>query len=195
MSALREPDKTARASSTQGLIFTGCLLLLVFAVSLTQLLPASVLPPWSTSLSESLAAVWPQGWDFFAHEPDGDVVVAFAVGAQGQEVPANVKTMSSATDWGLNRAALAQYVEMGVLGGQVPDRDWLDCESMAPDQCRTAALRSPAVRLIDQSRSPTLCGHVLLTLSSPLRWTGDTQAWVADWKILKIVNAEVSCTG
>jgi antimicrobial peptide system SdpA family protein len=163
------------------------------ALSLTQLLPARWLPQRSSTIRTNLAAMWPQGWGFFAHEPDGDVPLAFRVDAQGQALATDQRMMSLNTLFGVNRAAFAQFAELDTVISQAPQRSWIDCTGLTPSQCRAAALRTPATSQNTAIHDPVLCGHVLVALGTPQRWTTDTKAWLEDWKILRILNTEIQC--
>jgi len=196
MASIRDSGRPkSGVSCTQGFSFTALLLVVLFLASAVQMVPARFLPGWAQSESTAVSAFWPQGWNFFANEPSGDLTVMFSVDSSGRLAVANQLQLSPASDWGLNRSKLAQAVEMENLSDQIPTGEWLGCALVTPSECETMALRQHAVDDPDRSRYPTLCGHHLIVTASPLRWTGDTRLWMNQWKILTIVNAEITCAG
>jgi antimicrobial peptide system SdpA family protein len=188
-------QKTDAASIGEGFYFTASLLAVMLLASCSQLLPARTLPSWLRAERASTAAVWPQGWDFFAKEPIADADVAFTVADGGHLPSAYQQQMSWFTDWGLSRSGAAQYVEMGNLTNQIPGGDWLNCTQLNVTICKDKALRSPLVQSINYTAHATLCGHLLVAVESPKRWTAETRLWQSNWKILRIVNTEVTCEG
>ncbi|MEY9876806.1 antimicrobial peptide system SdpA family protein [Streptacidiphilus sp. MAP12-33] len=187
---------TATASrSAQGFCFTAALLLVMLLASSTQLVPARLLPGWLQAERESTRVVWPQGWSFFAEQPTTETSVALFVGHGGRLTAAPQLQMASATDWGLSRSAYARYVELANLTGQIAVGDWLDCSALTPADCRAAALRAPVVRTVNHTARPSICGHILLSAQTPVRWTANTRLWQSDWKILRIANGEIACNG
>jgi hypothetical protein len=103
--------------------------------------------------------------------------------------------MTHSTDWGLSRSAYALDVELGSLSSQVAAGDWLNCAQLAPTACEDAALLAPVVRSLNRTAHPTFCGHALIAVETPVRWTADTRLWQGNWKITKIVNSEIKCAG
>jgi len=181
------------ATSEQGFYFTAGILLVILVVSVTQLLPSRFLPGWARSASGSVSVVWPQGWEFFVAEPTISVTVVFRTNSGDRLVVANELQMSPGTDWGLGRSELAQLVEIRKVSSQLPAGDWLSCVRSTPAECEKAALGRQPAHGVNDTSSPTLCGHLLITVESPVRWTGDTRLWQQSWKIVKIVNSEITC--
>lgn len=181
--------------STQGFYFTAALLLVMLLTSSTQLLPARLVPGWLQTERASITVMWPQGWGFFAKQPTTDASVALFVGDGGQLTAAPQLQMAQSTDWGLSRSAYARYVELGNLTHQIAAGDWLDCTELTPAACRSMALRAPVVRSVNHTSHPSVCGHVLISVESPTRWTTNTRFWQSDWKIIRTVNSEIECAG
>ncbi|MFJ4680351.1 SdpA family antimicrobial peptide system protein [Kitasatospora sp. NPDC088783] len=182
-------------TSAQGFQFTAFLLLALLLSSLTQLLPAGAVPGWSRSGRSAMAVFWPQGWGFFADEPTADLEMALTAGDGDRLIAVPQVQQDLRTRWGLSRSGYARYVELGNLGSLVPAHGWLDCTGLTPSACRDAALRTPLVRVPNRTARPTLCGHLLIVVVSPVRWTADTRLWQSDWKILRAANSSVACGG
>ncbi|MGW4694780.1 SdpA family antimicrobial peptide system protein [Kitasatospora cineracea] len=187
------PSTKPPLTSTQGFCFTAFLILVVLLASLTQLLPARAIPGWLRQGRSSVAAVWPQGWSFFADEPSANTEVAFAVGDGDQPIAVTRLQLDRRTAWGLSHSGYSGYVELGNLTDLVATSDWLDCTDLSPTACTAAVLRTALVHIPNRTAHPTLCGHVLITVQSPERWTADTQQWQSSWKIIRAVNGEVTC--
>jgi antimicrobial peptide system SdpA family protein len=180
-------------SSAQGFCFTACVLLVVLVASLTQLAPARILPGWMRAERTSVNTLWPQGWNFFTDEPTAEVTAVFAVDSSGRLTEVNQLQMAAGANWGLRRPDLVQMVEIGDVSGRLPAGDWRSCAGSTPSQCADTALRQPLAAAVNPVRNPTVCGHVLIAVQSPQRWTDDTRAWMRDWKIIRIANSEVTC--
>jgi Sporulation delaying protein SdpA len=182
-----------RTTSAQGFYFTACALLVLFTASIIQYLPVHVLPVFLQPERTAVATVWPQKWDFFAAQPTTDVDIAYRIGDGGVLDVLNQPQMAAATDWGLSQSGLAQFVELDDLVDGMSAADWHDCGSLTPSGCQAEVLRGPVLSLANRAGDPTVCGHVLLELESPERWTDDTRLWMSEWKIVRAVDAEVVC--
>ncbi|MFC8721631.1 SdpA family antimicrobial peptide system protein [Kitasatospora sp. NPDC057198] len=182
-------------SSAQGFQFTAFLLLVVLLASLIQVLPAWSTPGWMQAGRSAMAVLWPQGWGFFADEPSASTAKAFTVGDGAEPIAVTQLQLDHRTAWGLSRSAYARYVELGNLSALVAAHDWLDCAHLAPSACRNAALHAPLVQISNLTAHPTFCGHLLIVVANPARWTTDTRLWQSDWKILRAVNGDVKCAG
>ncbi|MFE0458746.1 SdpA family antimicrobial peptide system protein [Kitasatospora sp. NPDC058965] len=185
----------ATSQSAQGFYFTASLLLVILLASSTQLLPARLVPGWLRTERASTRVMWPQGWGFFADQPTADANAAFSVGDDGQLTAVTQLQMTRSTDWGLSRSAYARHVELGILSSQVASGDWLDCTELTPVACKSMALHTPMVRSLNHTSHPSFCGHLLISVESPVRWTTNTPLWQSEWKILRIVNAGIECAG
>jgi hypothetical protein len=51
----------------------------------------------------------------------------------------------------------------------------------------------PRTTVTNRTVDPAFCGHLLVAVTNPTRWTADTGAWLRDWKILRIANVDVTC--
>ncbi len=165
----------------------------MMAASLLQLSPQIKENRWLHPEARALSTFWPQGWTFFDSEPDADAYTAFSVTGENRVQPLNQLEMSANNAWGLSRGQLTQFVEINSAVEEVPVSAWLNCSALAPDACTSAGLALPIERLTDTARQPSLCGHYLLGIESPKRWTADTRQWMEHWKILKIANVEITC--
>ncbi|NUP50359.1 MAG: hypothetical protein HOW97_24075 [Catenulispora sp.] len=186
---------TSRTRGLQGFGFTACLLGMILLVSGLEWLPAGARPPGTEAGLESVADVWPQHWDLFAAEPEAPVTTATMVAADGGLTPVGQLQASTVSAGGLGRGAAARFVELGDLRNQVDGAAWSDCAALSPADCVAAALRRPPVARANPTAHPAVCGHVLLAVLSPRRWTADTADWTHQWKILRAVNTLVSCGG
>lgn len=186
----RERDKLAAA---RGLQFTGAALLTILIASLGQLVPGGNAMPRARQEAHTVAAVWPQGWNFFDDEPRGPVVQAFSVSSEGRVSALDQLQMGTSNMWGVSRNHLTRLVELNTVAGEVPADAWLDCAELTPSACIDRAVGSRRVAVSDTARNPSVCGHLLLAVESPARWTSNTRLWLDNWKILKIADVAVSC--
>jgi antimicrobial peptide system SdpA family protein len=155
----------------------------------------AALPPNVVSLPlEELidARRWaPQGWGFFTRSPREPQVLPFARDpAETWRFAGLPPHVQVAWAFGLNRRSRAQGVEIGLLLGTLPQKVWKSCDA-EPVVCVTHAV--DAVKITNESPSPTLCGRVALVRQEPLPW-----AWAADGadEVMpsEIVLLDVSCS-
>lgn len=182
-----------RAACARGFWFTGTILLIVFFFSATQAWPSDSAPVPVRTVALPLSAIWPQHWAFFAAEPQADIDVAYAVDGSGRTNALNLGPSAPGNDYGFGRSELGRFVEISVLADAVPATAWLTCGAATPFDCMKADLLEPAVVVADVAPTQTLCGHLLVAVESPLRWTDDTRLWLENWKVLEVANIEATC--
>ncbi|MGF1425049.1 SdpA family antimicrobial peptide system protein [Kitasatospora sp. LaBMicrA B282] len=182
-----------RLTSAQGFWFTAATLFLLLVASASNYLPAWAVPSGMQSSRTAIGTFWPQGWGFFAHEPTASVYVAYRVEANGNISRIDERQFSGKNYWGLSNSSLAHFVELGEVATRVPSEDWLQCGADTPVVCKSHAVRSTILEIDLASSNRTLCGHVVLAMESPLRWTADARAWMNDWRVIEVVNLEITC--
>jgi len=146
------------AASSAGFAVTLALLLTLFAASLTGLLPTRLTQGLDRRLN--IAAVWPQGWSFFADTPDTEAIQAFRVNAAGQITGAALlPAMSADNTWGMGRRADARYLELLGISREVSGHYWVACTDATLASCLT---RTAVQGVADPSHPALLCGALAL---------------------------------
>lgn len=154
-------------------------------------LPTNALDlPFESEIRTALRVLVPEGWAFFTRNPREERFLPFLRRPDGTWSYAHAGPNAEARNtFGLNRAARAQGVEIGLLQGSIPAAAWQPCD----DAILACLQRSTtALELTNESPNPTLCGAVALALQEPLPW-----AWAAasseETMPSKIVRLDVKC--
>ncbi len=170
------------ASARQGLALTLAVLGTLFAVTLCAQLPARWTPSWFAAQRTTYSEVWPQGWAFFAAQPDSVVISAERLGPDGQPAtPLLAAQMSAANQWGLGRISTVEFDEVHALTAEIPARDWVICANSQSAACVTKA---PVVQLRNGSTPGIICGELVFVRTRPAAIT---------LKSASVASARVSC--
>lgn len=168
-------SRTGPATSSglwRGFALTATLIGAAFLVSLLNLVPDRILPGWHSSQRDGYAAVWPQGWSFFAELPPEGTVAAYRLDPSGGVGELLTKPMTDRENLGgISRSGYARIFELGVLTEAVPANAWHECGDQPPERCRdTGATTRP--RITNPLAEPQLCGGVVFALevaTNPVR--------------------------
>jgi antimicrobial peptide system SdpA family protein len=111
-----------------------------------------------------LGLVFPQGWTFFAAQPNEEQYRVYSrVSSSSMDLPQyNVPKYM----FGLDREPLQQWTELKSFQKQVRDDQWRSCTS--DDQCWNAAMQPIAVR--NYLPYPTYCGPVTVIQDTVVPW-------------------------
>jgi antimicrobial peptide system SdpA family protein len=164
-------------------------LLILYAVHIE--LPANALDlPFENAIKPPLQAVVPEGWGFFTRDPREARLLPFRNEA-GTWRPALEGPNGEAWNaFGMNRAARAQGVEMGLIEFAIPTDAWKDCNA----EIATCLDPLPvAAQILNPTPGPTLCGEVTFAHRDPVPW-----AWAASTPDetsmpSKVVKVNVKC--
>lgn len=154
-------------------------------------LPVNALDlPFESSVKLPLQALVPQGWGFFTRDPREPRLLPFrheaAVWRAASEGP-------NGEPWnalGLNRAARAQGVELGLLENAVPTSAWKQCTADIPG-CLDAL--STPIRVANPTPSPTLCGDVGLAQRDVVPWAWAGSVPDETGMPSKVVRLTITC--
>jgi antimicrobial peptide system SdpA family protein len=109
----------------------------------------------------------PEGWAFFTKSPRERQFEVF-VEQGGRWGPALQTPVARPVNWfGLNRAARAQGVELGLLLQHVPESAWSPCSGADQECLRTRASELEIPNLSPRQR---LCGRIGVVLREPVPW-------------------------
>ncbi|HVG60573.1 MAG TPA: SdpA family antimicrobial peptide system protein [Hyalangium sp.] len=123
--------------------------------------------------------VLPEGWAFFTRDPRDERMMPFQRGEHGGWVAANkTPNFQPQNSFGIDRAARAQGVELGLLLDGVRGEERLSCEE-DPLVCLE---RAPVAQARNTSPRPSLCGQVGLVFQKAVPW-----AWARSSKDKKII--------
>lgn len=151
-----------RQAFERGFYFTITLLMTTLLVTLGAQLPGAASPGALAGQRSTYRVFWPQGWNFFATEPEDGYLVAYRLGADGAPVEITFPQMSAANDWGLSRTAYAQIPEVRQIAAQVPASDWVTCAAQPATPCLRAAAGLLPVDVTNEFGDPTLCGPLVI---------------------------------
>jgi len=162
--AVEEP---ASLSARQGFTLTLTLLGTLFAATFCAQLPARWTPAWLAGQRTAYAEVWPQGWAFFAAQPDEAAISVTRVGPGGRASLASssmASQMSAANLWGLGRTSTAEFNEVRTLAAEVPKGDWIPCAVTRSAECPAKA---PVVLLNNTFTPAIVCGEFAIVRTPP----------------------------
>ena len=109
----------------------------------------------------------PEGWAFFTKNPREQQFMAYTKQAGEWRPALSMPVARPRNVFGLNRAARAQGVELGMLLHEVPESAWSACSE--PD---AACLRLPPLEapIANEASAQTLCGEVGVIFREPVPW-------------------------
>jgi len=114
-----------------------------------------------------LGLVFPQGWTFFATQPNAEQYRVYSrVGSASPSSMDRPQYTVPKYMFGLDREPLQQGTELRSLRQQVRDDQWQSCTS--DDQCWNAATQPIAVR--NYFPNPTYCGPVTVIQDAVVPW-------------------------
>lgn len=179
------PGWGATLSGYATLTIFGFLLLLSAFISQ----PSTVLYPRQTGEGDPIRVVllpiFPQAWPFFTKAPDSPELAAYdPISRQSLSLFPN----SAVRNWyGLSRTQRAQGPEMANLSNSVPTSEWVECLAYEGD-CLDVAAARPSVKLNNDSSVPTLCGSLVLVVTTPVPWEyrNEYAGWRVDSKAVHV---------
>ncbi|WP_075007689.1 SdpA family antimicrobial peptide system protein [Stigmatella aurantiaca] len=122
----------------------------------------------------NIRMVLPEGWAFFTRDPRSDRMLPYIRGPGGQWTWASqTPNFQLQNSFGLDRAARAQGVELGLLLDEARDAGRQDCED-DPLACLEQA--PVGQKLSNRSPRPTLCGQVGLVFQKAVPWAWSRSA-------------------
>ncbi|MFJ9847879.1 SdpA family antimicrobial peptide system protein [Streptomyces sp. NPDC101150] len=149
----------------QGFALTLAVLGTLFAVTLSAQLPARWIPSWLSTQRTAYAEVWPQGWAFFAAQPDSPAISVYRLGPDGRPSSSvMVPQMSAANLWGLGRTSTVQFHEVLALATEIPAEDWTECVGARSVQC---VAKAPVVPLRNRFKPAIVCGEFVFIRTPP----------------------------
>ncbi|MFP2904935.1 SdpA family antimicrobial peptide system protein [Pyxidicoccus sp. 3LFB2] len=140
----------------------------------------------------NMRLVLPEGWAFFTRDPREDRMLPYVRATDGQWAWASqTPNFQPKNAFGIDRAARAQGVEMGLLMEQAREYARQACEE-DPRRCLERA--SPGKPLRNRSPNPTLCGQVGFVFQRAVPWawsrTSQGKPIIMPSKVLRL---EVEC--
>jgi antimicrobial peptide system SdpA family protein len=144
--------------------------LILYAVHIE--LPVNALDlPFESSIKPNLQAVIPEGWGFFTRDPREARLLPYVRPAGDWQSASEGPNGEAWNAFGLNRAARAQGVEMGLLEFAIPTDAWKDCT----EEIGSCLDKLPtSMQVSNPTPHPTLCGDVGFAHRDTLPW-----AWAA----------------
>lgn len=134
-------------------------------MTLCAQLPTGGTPSWLRGQRTNFADIWPQGWDFFASQPDSAVITAERIGPDGRPSGSLLAPQMSAADlWGLGQTSTVQFNQARTLATEVPEKDWTACADLRSARCVAEA---PAVLLQNGFTPGIVCGEFVFIRSRP----------------------------
>lgn len=181
---------TSRQAAVLGL-FTAALAagwIALFAYGATLALPFN--PVRLPGVAQLQTRIWfPQGWGFFTRDPREEDIIVHVRDAAGTWQPAGLGPNSRPRYLlGLDRAARAQGVELGLLMAELPTKAWQPCAREDAGTCLEAL--PVAATVTNPTPRPSLCGAVGVVLRPPVPW-----AWARSrrWMPARAARLEVQC--
>ena len=154
-------------------------------------LPVNALDlPFESTIKPNLQAVIPEGWGFFTRDPREARLLPFLRDAGGWRSASEGPNGEAWNAFGMNRAARAQGVEMGLLEFAIPTDTWKDCN----EEIANCLDKTPtSMHLSNPTPHPTMCGEVGFAHRDTVPW-----AWAAstpDESSMpsKVVKVNVKC--
>ena len=114
-----------------------------------------------------IRAFIPEGWAFFTKNPREEQFMAYTVQAGEWQPALSMPVARPRNVFGLNRAARAQGVELGLLLKQIPESAWSPCSEPNAACLRVASLEAPVV---NAAAAQTLCGEIGVVFREPVPW-------------------------
>lgn len=166
---MEPPDDAAETSGTvplqHGFILTAAVLGTLLALTLGAQLPGDLMPHRLAGQRATLALVWPQGWAFFAAQPQQETIAVERVAADGK--PGHqvlAPQMSAANTWGLGRMSTVQFDQAYALAALVPADAWSPCADVQSTACLS---RKPETALNNTSDPALVCGTYAFIRTQP----------------------------
>lgn len=166
-------------------------------ITVMAALPSNIL--WAHDqapvLRAELNAIAGQNFGFFTRSPESEEADAYRTGPDGTVGASLLVTPQAKTTnlFGVSRTQRAQGPEMANLVHAVPPHGWADCSLLDRARCLAAVMAQSRVELRNDSPVPTVCGLVVLTSESTVKWAyrrlSDTR-----YVINQGVRAHVLCT-
>lgn len=172
----------------QGFGLTLSILATLMAVTACAQLPYRFIPSWLSSQRQNYSALWPQGWAFFASQPDSPAVSAYRIAGDKAPIPELAAQASSGNLWGIGQSSSAYFIEATYLASMIPSRDWTRCGDPVPSRCLPT---SANVRLDDPFVPPLLCGETLFVKYFPQDAAGTGRPAI---RLTVAAEAQVSCS-
>lgn len=138
----------------------------------------------------------PEGWAFFTRDPRDDRMLPYLRGPEARWARASrTPNFQPQNLFGIDRAARAQGVELGLLMEQAHEARRTACEG-EPTVCLESAPVAEKVR--NKSPNPTLCGQVgvVFQRAVPWAWSRTNQEKTPEKKIImpsKVLRLDVEC--
>ena len=148
-------------ASRRGFWLTLSVLATLLAVTLAAQLPGRLAPPWLRQQSGSYAALWPQGWAFFASHPTSPTISVYRVAASGALTATLVQQTSVRDQWGLSQTSTAEYMEAAYITQEVSESQWTSCSISSVQRCLS---RERVIQLTDPFEPGLICGPVLFVV-------------------------------
>lgn len=163
--------------------------LILYAVHIE--LPVNALDlPFESSIKPNLQAVIPEGWGFFTRDPREARLLPYVRPAGAWQAASEGPNGEAWNEFGFNRAARAQGVEMGLLEFAIPTDAWKDCTEAIP----SCLDKSPAsMQVSNPTPHPTLCGDVGLAHRDTLPWAWAASVLDETSMPSKVVRLTVKC--
>lgn len=176
-----DADKSRRSFA-----LTFSLLCTVLAMVYCSQINSSLVPQWLRAGHAAYLELWPEGWQFFAAQPDtGSLEVYRQNPAEGVSL-AIAKQGSAANLWGLGWTSAAEFDEATYLANELPASDWTACQGESVSDC----VAGRGVTTLENDVSPTfLCGLVYFVRTQPgaVEQNGGNQR-------LSVVKVDLQCT-
>jgi antimicrobial peptide system SdpA family protein len=145
--------------------------IIVGCVVNTQVVDNVVPLPLHQQVARTVGIIAPQGWAFFTWPIHKPRLQAWKLpdGPAGRWISAQLGPNAQLHRLGgLDRSSRTQaLVEMTLLSDAAGARGWVNCSNGNTSQCLDHAA---AVRVVNVSRPPSLCGRVVLSQSVPVPW-------------------------
>jgi sporulation delaying protein A len=145
-------------------------ILIVGCVVDSQVLGNAVGLPFGRPLARAVRIITPQGWAFFTFPVHKPRLQAWKPrdDPAGRWISAQLGPNAQPRHLGgLDRSSRTQLLEMAVLSDTTPAARWITCPDGTTSRCFNHA---DPVRVVNVSRSPTLCGRVGLSQTPPVPW-------------------------
>lgn len=166
-------------------------LTVVFVVTLLL----QVATPRSTSVgwarqARAASLIWHQDWRVFTRVPIGTDTVVYDA---RDLTPITLYATGSGNRRGLSRIAYTQWMETAALERVLPADRWHDCAADVIEQCRSVVASIPAFEVVNPTRDATVCGRVVFSRETPLRWRDAGPATGRTRRIGSVLPLDVAC--
>ena len=182
-------DTTARSGAARGFALTLASLATLLVVTLYAQLPLPSLLPSLRGEEPTFAGIWPQGWSFFAAEPDAEVYFVYRLAADGRYVAVTLPLMSASSQWGLGRSSEVYYEESHYLAPLIPRASWETCSDPFEKSCIS---RAKTTKLVNDFSPAVLCGLVVFVSGTLAEVTSGAHDLASPERV---ALADVTCAG